>query len=767
MNKKFRLSIIIFTVFISFFLYYYFLNNIQAEDNSLEDGIYIIKSSINENYVFDIYDNSNENGANLELWENNKGNNQKFNIKKLDNGYYKIMAIHSEKCIDVEGNKKQAGTNVLQWGDNGQDNQQWVIKNVGDENYNIISKSNGLCLDIPYSEVKSGSNVQVWTHNSGKNQLFKFKKIVEDTNKIENETNQQESDLETNTNNMENNENYETEEKEELIEKKRTINDGIYTIKTALDERYVVDLYNYSNENGAKAELWINKDSMNQKFNIKYLNDGYYTISPVYSNKKLDVEGASDKSGTRVIQWKDIGASNQQWIIKDAGNGNYNIISKCNGLYLDVTNSEVKNGTNIIVWEKNGGINQLFKFEEAIYEIEGIKTIENGNYSIKLMEDNDKTLDIEEISQENGANLAIWKNNNGSNQRFKVHYLNNGCYKIYANHSGKCLDVEGASEKEGTNVVQWSENEGDNQQWIILDAGDGYYNIMSKCNGLYLTVVNGNICVTKPKDSDNQKFKFYNLRNLQWAGVYGISGLKENGNNNGSDLIYYQYGNGENVLFATFSVHGFEDNWEHDGIELVKTANAFWERLKLNNTNIGDKWTIYIFPEVNPDGRRHGWTNNGPGRTTLYSMAPLNKGIDLNRCWSSDWVYQSSDRYYTGTEPFQAYEARCLREFLLQHKSKNKQTLLVDLHGWTQQLIGDPDIRGFYRKYFPENADTPTYGKGYLINWARNNLGSTNKQAKSALIELPSYIKNSQDVDNYNLKNKYIDATLDMLEGIN
>lgn len=251
-------------------------------------------------------------------------------------------------------------------------------------------------------------------------------------------------------------------------------------------------------------------------------------------------------------------------------------------------------------------------------------------------------------------------------------------------------------------------------------------------------------------------------------GTYGISGLKANGDSSGSDLRYYKYGSGPNVFFATFSVHGFEDHWDKDGTELVNIADKFYETLKANSDfNLAEKWTIYIFPEVNPDGRRYGYTKDGPGRTTLFSNAPENKGIDLNRCWSVDFKFESRNRNYTGTEPFQACEAKYLRDFLLQHKSQNDQTILVDLHGWTQQLIGDPLIRDFYRKQFSENTDTPTYGKGYLINWARVNLGSSKKAARSALIELPSYINNSQDVINNNLTNRYITATLDMLKGIN
>ena len=252
------------------------------------------------------------------------------------------------------------------------------------------------------------------------------------------------------------------------------------------------------------------------------------------------------------------------------------------------------------------------------------------------------------------------------------------------------------------------------------------------------------------------------------TGTYGISGLKAKGDSRGSDLIYYQYGSGPNVFFATYCVHGFEDAWARDGGELVTIANAFWNRLKsTKDENLAKKWTIYILPEVNPDGRRAGWTNNGPGRTTLFSQAPGNRGIDINRNWSTAFqVLTSSNRNYTGTAPFQAYESIYLRDFLLSHKSQNGQTVLVDLHGWTQQLIGDEGIRNYYRTQFPENYDTATYGKGYLINWARTNLGSNGRAARSALIELPTYINSPQAVISNNITERYISATLSMLNGI-
>lgn len=250
-------------------------------------------------------------------------------------------------------------------------------------------------------------------------------------------------------------------------------------------------------------------------------------------------------------------------------------------------------------------------------------------------------------------------------------------------------------------------------------------------------------------------------------GTYGMSGLKVEGDSRGTNLPYYQYGSGPNVFYATYAIHGFEDMWSYDGRELVEIANNFYNRLvNSNDYDIADKWTIYIFPGVNQDGLNHGYTNNGPGRTTLFSEVPSRQGIDMNRCWQVGDTYQryTDNRNYNGTEGFQAYEARYLRNFLINHKSKNGKTILVDLHGWTQQLIGDSEICSYYGKQFPENDGSAIgrYGTGYLVNWARITLG-----ARSALIELPHEgINGHQSVINKNFSNRYIQATLDMLRNI-
>ena len=273
--------------------------------------------------------------------------------------------------------------------------------------------------------------------------------------------------------------------------------------------------------------------------------------------------------------------------------------------------------------------------------------------------------------------------------------------------------------------------------------------------------------ISKENNSDSQEGPKFERQ----EGTYGKTGLNV-ADKGGSELKYLKYGTGKNVFFATFAIHGYEDKWDKDGYELIEIANNFYNKLlEDKDYDLAKKWTIYIFPGVNQDGLQEGSTNNGPGRTTLYSQAPQNKGIDLNRCWQIGSTYEkfTSDRNYNGDIGFQAYEAQALRDFMLKNKSKDGQTILVDLHGWTQQLIGDENICSYYEQQFPENnkRSVGRYGSGYMISWGRTYLGSQGRPAKTALIELPrDGVKNHQSVIDKDFSNRYINATMKMLEKI-
>lgn len=476
-NKK---NIIKATLFSAILLVLCTLTNVAfsaSNGQEIEDGMYTIKSALNEQYVLDIEASSQKNGGNLELWNNGNTDNQRFILKYLGDGTYSIVALHSKKAIDVEEGRKEKGTNILQWGYHGGNNQRWIIKSAGNGNFNIISKGNGLYLDIPNSKAGNGSNVQVWTQNGAKNQEFKF--VKQDDNKGT-----------------------------------KTINNGIYLIESSTDTSKTLEIPRSSLVTGEKLGVWNKNSTVNQKFEFTYRDNGYYTISAVHSDKYLDISEGSKNDGAEVIQWNYHGGNNQQWKIQDAGNGYFNIISRCNGLYLTI------DGTSVKTCKENASLVQKFKLEKPETTITGEKTIEDGRYIIASKVNTSYVIDIPASSTKNGEIIEIWRNRLTDNQKFDVKYLGNGYYTIKAVHSEKVLEVPNSAMKIGTKITQNADNTSDSQQWIIKKAEGEYYYIISKSSELYMEIDKQaakpgvNLQIQNHTGYDMQKFKFCNPNTL-------------------------------------------------------------------------------------------------------------------------------------------------------------------------------------------------------------------------------------------------------------
>ena len=180
--------------------------------------------------------------------------------------------------------------------------------------------------------------------------------------------------------------------------------------------------------------------------------------------------------------------------------------------------------------------------------------------------------------------------------------------------------------------------------------------------------------------------------------VFGYSGM-------GRELVAYRFGNGENVLIAGFALHGFEDNFNRDGLALVYTANELMKRLDENRELITDYgWTVYVLPCMNPDGLMDGYTCNGPGRcTTTYLDASgqlvRGKGVDLNRSFPHNWTKNTNDRNFNGTKPLAAKEAVAIAQFIQSVKGTGKN-VCIDAHGWLSQIKTSDGKNGNLNRIF-------------------------------------------------------------------
>lgn len=194
---------------------------------------------------------------------------------------------------------------------------------------------------------------------------------------------------------------------------------------------------------------------------------------------------------------------------------------------------------------------------------------------------------------------------------------------------------------------------------------------------------------------------------------YGTSAL-------GRPLNAYGFGNGENTLVLTFSIHGFEDAWDGDGEALVYTADRVMQDLARNASLLLDyDWSVYVLPCLNPDGLLSGHSNNGFGRCT-------SAGIDMNRSFPYRWTPYTSSRYHNGDAPLACPESKALAGFLQSIGGKGKK-VLVDTHGWTSQLLtsgGKGTLYNCFHAQFPTNSQQSlVHTAGYLTAYAAYTLG--------------------------------------------
>ena len=530
--------------------------------------------------------------------------------------------------------------------------------------------------------------------------------------------------------------------------------DGIYRMAVGADSNKTIEVEGSNIADSAKVDIWDNGNAQAQKFYFRY-EKGYYVITAMHTGKALTIKDGE------IVQSTYEGLDSQKWILRDSKKNGW-VISLFSNPQLSITvEGNIVNGSKLVLSKTEDNDNQMF-YLFNITENERYKS--NGTYKLAVGADSNKVIEVAGSSTVDNAKVDIWDNGNVPAQKFNFEY-ENGYYKITAVHTGKSLTAKNNIIESGTEIVQ-AEYEGlDSQKWLLRDSKKNGWVISLFSNPQLSLTVEGNIAngsklvLGKTEDNNNQMFYVTKEvdKNIK-TGLYGMSGLMYKGTG-GHYLEYYQIGKGSKHLFLNFSIHGFEDSYNNDGSELTYIANEFWEYLKNNITDeLVNEWTIYIIPVSNPDGQYEGWSHRGPGRTTVYSWAPGNQGIDMNRCFPIGYEREYSERNYNGTEPLQAYEAQSLRDLIL--NNTGSQNIVIDVHGWLNETIGDDGIGRYYRDEFGISTHIGTYGAGYFIQWAR-----TIPNTRSMLLELPQ-VSNHNAVVNNDYAGKFCRATIRLLENM-
>lgn len=465
----------------------------KANASVLPDGTYTIQSAINPNYVLDVANGSTQNGSNIQLYQNNDTNAQKFNVTHDSKGYVIFTNVKSGKVLDLNWGLAKNNSNIQQWDSNGSIAQKWIVKkNVN--SYTIVSGADtNYVLDLEYGLTANCQNIYLYKNNNTAAQQWYINPCIKSDN---NKLNQL------------------------AAQNKNVLPDGTYIIKNNKNKNYVLDVLWASSSNNANIQLYQKNNSAAQAFKVTHDSNGYVTFTNLNSGKVIDVNMNKAELGQNIAQNESNGAKGQKWIVQKNGSG-YNIISALDPDYvMDLAGGSIFSGGNIQLYENNNSDAQRWVFEKYMtdrdvcdtYAKENKNLMEDGTYYIKNKDVN-YCIDISNDSLYSGANVQLNSLKRTNMQKWIVTHDSMGYVCFQNSGSGLYLTANGNTKE--SNVNQQKQTNDYNQKWIIMFDKNQNIKIVSALNSklvidvLYGNIKNGsNIQLYDTNDSNAQKWVF-------------------------------------------------------------------------------------------------------------------------------------------------------------------------------------------------------------------------------------------------------------------
>ena len=488
------------------------IDALAAENrNVLADGTYTISTLLNSNYVLDVKDGHTNNGANIQLYENNDTAAQQFNVSHDSQGYVTFTNVKSGKVLDLSDAVVRNGGNIQQYKSNGTRAQKWIVKRDGD-GYIIISALNSnYVLDLHNAVVNNYRNIQLYSYNGTNAQRWNITKYVSKEQRI---------------NNL-------------AAQNKNTLADGVYEICSVKNSDYALDVNSASTSNGANVQLYLRNATQAQAFKVSHDSQGFVTFTNINSGKVIDLDGAITKNGRNIHQYASNGTRAQKWIVQQSGSG-YSIVSAIDTSFaLDIRNGFVYSGSNIQLYKSNNTAAQQWTFNKYVTERERCDSyasqnkgrMPDGVYYIKN-QNVGYALDVADGSLYAGANVQLYSLNRTNAQKWKITHDSTGYVSFQNVGSGMYLTASGSGRT--ANVYQQRQTNDYNQKWIVMFDNNQNLRIVSALNStMVLDVKDGkirrcsNIQLYTSNNSNAQKWVFEYINTNATGGLMQIMGTSQ------------------------------------------------------------------------------------------------------------------------------------------------------------------------------------------------------------------------------------------------
>ena len=307
------------------------LESTEIFDDSLNNGIVLIRAKGDKTKQLDITDCSADEGTEVQLWTDSPTLAQRFEIERVGENEIRIRTAASGGYLKESENK--IGASVIQSGDSTTkptDSDTWKVEY--DNGIVFINKESGLALTIS-GEYVDGAKIEVNTKSDDIKQRFIVRPI----------------DL---------------------------IPTDYYNITSAYGT--VLEVENSGTAIGTNIIVGANNDQNGQVFEVKYKDGGYQIKSPL-SGYVVEVAGQSDESGANVQLGDDTDSIWQRWkaIIADGGYITFQNLKS--GLMLNVQDGNSSPGANVNQDTQNNGDSQKWKISQTeLYSDEYVRV--NNEY---------------------------------------------------------------------------------------------------------------------------------------------------------------------------------------------------------------------------------------------------------------------------------------------------------------------------------------------------------------------------------------------------
>ena len=295
-----------------------------ANAGTVAAGTYAVRSALSSSCVLDAAGAGTADGTAAQTWSANGTDAQAWLVEDAGAGYVTVRNAASGLALDVPGGSACSGAQLQLWTPNGSWAQRWVAVRDGAGVRLVSALNDKLSVDLPGASTADGSRLQLYSDNGTAAQRWSF--VTPGCMQV--------------------------------------VPNGVYVIKSAMNQNYVLDIAGASDANGANAQLYEANGTGAQAFALTWSN-GYYAISNVSSGKYLDLENGSNQNGANVQQQGTSVRDSARWSLVGNPDGSFAFVNFASGTCMTVASPSAENFSNVQGAARMGTTGQKWFLEKS------------------------------------------------------------------------------------------------------------------------------------------------------------------------------------------------------------------------------------------------------------------------------------------------------------------------------------------------------------------------------------------------------------------